>query len=215
MEHRVGQTIDPKNTGEKLQSITDPSAAMLVGLAGEAVFSAKERLANASLDGVKDLDFPRIGNFIAWLARHHDLLGGWIWSKIQQPYGTSHSPVFGWPLDWFEGKDGHRHRSASRRLRAVSVEEILWATAKAHHTEPEAYAKFRSSAAGRDMAAWLCRQWTGATLSELGASFGLKGTDSVSNLIRRANKRHQESDKWRRTATRIERSIGLKTEHKA
>ena len=114
-----------------------------------------------------------------------------------------------------EGKDGHRHRSASRRLRAVSVEEILWATAKAHHTEPEAYAKFRSSAAGRDMAAWLCRQWTGATLSELGASFGLKGTDSVSNLIRRANKRHQESDKWRRTATRIERSIGLKTEHKA
>jgi hypothetical protein len=34
--------------------------------------------------------------------------------------------------------------------------------------------------------------WTGATLGELGPSFGLPGVDSVSNLVRRAVKRSRE-----------------------
>ena len=113
-----------------------------------------------------------------------------------------------------EGNNDHRRQSASRRLRSVSVEEILLATANAHQVEPGEYSAFRSRAAGRDMAAWLCRRWTGATLTELGPSFGLQGTDSVSNLVRRAQKRHDESTKWRRSAKQIETNLGLNTEHK-
>jgi chromosomal replication initiation ATPase DnaA len=114
-----------------------------------------------------------------------------------------------------EGTDRHRHKSASRRLHSVSVDEILSATASHHGVDASQYAVFRSSAAGRDMAAWLCRRWTGATLAELGPSFGLTGTDSVSNLARRAEKRHKESAKWRKTARLIVASLGLNTEPKA
>ena len=114
-----------------------------------------------------------------------------------------------------EGGNGHRHRSTSRRLKSVSVEEIVTATASAHGVESSEYAVFRSGAAGRDMAAWLCRRWTGATLTELGPSFGLSGTDSVSNLVRRAEKRHKASPKWRRISAQIEASLDLNTEHKA
>lgn len=44
-------------------------------------------------------------------------------------------------------------------------------------------------------------------------SFGFAGTDS--NLLRRAEKRYQESATWQETATKIETALGLKTEHKA
>ncbi len=114
-----------------------------------------------------------------------------------------------------EGTGRHRHESTSRRLHRVSVDEILRATASHHGVDASQYAVFRSSAAGCDMAARLCRRWTGATLVELGPSFGLTGTDSVSNLVRRAEKRHKESANWRETARRIEASLGLNTEHKA
>ena len=114
-----------------------------------------------------------------------------------------------------EGSYPNRHQSTSRRLRIVSVREILSVTASEHGVEPSDYTGFRSAAAGRDMAAWLCRRWTGATLAELGPTFGLAGTDSVSNLVRRAEKRYKESVPWQETATKIETALGLNTEHKA
>ena len=114
-----------------------------------------------------------------------------------------------------EGSDNHRHRSTTRRIKSVSIEAIISATAVAHGVDQAEYAMFRSSAAGRDMAAWLCRRWSGATLTELGSWFGLEGTDSVSNLARRADKRYNESSKWRRQAKQIENELGLNTEHKA
>ena len=80
------------------------------------------------------------------------------------------------------GDDEQRHRSTSRRLKSVSVQEIVDATAAAHGVQPSQYAEFRSQAPGRDMAAWLCRRWTGATLTELGSAFGLRGTGSVSSF---------------------------------
>ena len=114
-----------------------------------------------------------------------------------------------------EGNNPHRHRSTTRRMKNVSVEEIISATAAAHRVDPAEYAMFRSGAAGRDMAAWLCRRWSGTTLQELGPWFGLKGTDSVSNLVRRAEQRYQESPKWRRQTKQIETKLGLNTEYKA
>ena len=114
-----------------------------------------------------------------------------------------------------EGNHPHRHHSTSRRLRTVSVNEILSATASEQGVEPSDYSEFRSVAAGRDMAAWSCRRPTGAPLAELGTTFGLEGTGSVSNLARRAEKCHRESATWRATATQIEKALGLNTEHKA
>jgi REP element-mobilizing transposase RayT len=114
-----------------------------------------------------------------------------------------------------EGSRPGRHQSTSRRLKSVSVEQIL-ATVAAHHgVSKEDYARFRSPAPGREMAAWLCRKWTGATLGELGPSFGLWGVDSVSNLVRLAAKRSSESRAWKRKAREIETALGLNTEHKA
>ena len=46
---------------------------------------------------------------------------------------------------------------------------------------------FRKAAPGRDMAAWLRHRWAGVTLRGLGSACGLLKTDSVSNLVRRAD----------------------------
>jgi hypothetical protein len=114
-----------------------------------------------------------------------------------------------------EGSSRHRHESTSRRLHSVSVEEIVAATARYHSVKASQYAAFRGQAAGRDMAAWLCRRWTGASLADLGAPFGLTGTDSAANLVRRAEKRHNQSASWRKAAKEIEATLRLNTAHKA
>ncbi len=114
-----------------------------------------------------------------------------------------------------EGDGPHQHQSTTRRLRSVSVQEIINATAEAHDVDATDYCKFRSLAAGREMAAWLCRHWSRATLEELGVYFGITGTGSVSNLVRRAQTRHDQSRAWRTTANRILNSLELKTQHKA
>ncbi|EMI15474.1 hypothetical protein RMSM_07596 [Rhodopirellula maiorica SM1] len=114
-----------------------------------------------------------------------------------------------------DGDDVVRLQSTSRRVGSVGADEIIAAAATYHAVEPADYAVFRSVAAGRDMAAWLCRRWSAATLRELGPRFGLSGVDSVSNLVRRAEQRHKESSRWRQDAASIERQLHLNTEHKA
>ena len=113
------------------------------------------------------------------------------------------------------GKNRTRHESTSRRLKSVSVEDVLNATATLHGVDASDYAKFRSRAPGRDMAAWLCRRWTGATLAELGGYFGLTGTDSVSNLVRRADKQETQSVAWKSMVRKVETALGLNAKHKA
>ena len=51
--------------------------------------------------------------------------------------------------------------------------------------------------------------------ANLGQPFNLTGTDSVSNLVRRAEQRHRQSSDWRKTVGEIEAALGLNTEHKA
>jgi len=58
------------------------------------------------------------------------------------------------------------------------VEEVLQATAQAYGVDPEDDVGFRSGAAGRDEAAYLCRRYTTATLAEHFDAFGLKHRDS-------------------------------------
>jgi chromosomal replication initiation ATPase DnaA len=90
------------------------------------------------------------------------------------------------------------------------VEEIIHATAREHGVEASDYATFRGRAAGRDMAAWLCRRWTGVSLEK----FGVEGIGSVSNLVRRAEQRRKTSSEWSTRQSKIETSLGLKTQHK-
>ncbi|TWT92829.1 hypothetical protein [Stieleria varia] len=118
-------------------------------------------------------------------------------------------------LELAESGDETRHRSVSRRLFSVDPAELIAAVAEDHGVAASDHAVFRSSAPGRDMAAWLCRRWTGATLAELGEAFGVSGIGSVSGLVRRAERRHAESPSWRRRAASIEDRLQLKTQCKA
>ena len=45
--------------------------------------------------------------------------------------------------------------------------------------------------------------------------FNLIGTDSVSNLVRRAERRHHQSVSWRKTVQAVDTSLGRNTEHKS
>jgi len=51
-------------------------------------------------------------------------------------------------------------------------------------------------------------------LRELGLAFGLTGTDSVSNLVRRAQQQSKRSTSWRKGASEIDVTLHLNTEHK-
>ena len=113
-----------------------------------------------------------------------------------------------------DGDNEQRHQSTSRKLKAISVDEIIYATAIAHDADRLQYAQFRSQAAGHDMAAWLCRRWTGATLEELGNAFWLSGTGSISNLVRRAERRRNASRVLSHHQHETEKALTLNTQHK-
>ena len=59
----------------------------------------------------------------------------------------------------------------------------------------------------RDVAAWLARRHTSATLRELAPAFGLSHPDSVSNLIRRVDRALAKSSQLRQDIEMIERSL--------
>lgn len=112
-----------------------------------------------------------------------------------------------------EGTDEAKRGRLVRRTQAFSISEIIQAVAAAHDVEPSEYVGFRSQAAGREMAALLCRRLTSSTLSELSVVFGLKHPDSSANLVRRAAKREQQSSHYRRRLRDIESNLMPKTEN--
>ncbi len=78
--------------------------------------------------------------------------------------------------------------------------------------ELEDYVGFRAFAVGREIAALLCRRYTGCTLAELSAAFGLRHPDSSANLVRRAKQREETSQAYRCQVRKVEHYIFLKTE---
>jgi hypothetical protein len=110
-------------------------------------------------------------------------------------------------------QDEQQRQRTSRRLKDVTVTEIIAATAKHHGVDPSEYIGIRSKAAGREQATLLCRRWTGESLSSLSAQFGLAHPDSSSHLVRRATKRCEESQAYRNTVATLERTLGLKPEN--
>ena len=94
-----------------------------------------------------------------------------------------------------------------------SADEIIRATAEEHGVDPADYVGFRSMSAGREMAALLCRRWTGESLSSLSSRFGLSHLESSANLVRRAKAREQASKAFRAKLERVEQRVSLKTEN--
>ena len=115
-------------------------------------------------------------------------------------------------LSMAAGDDPALHRRLVRRASPVSVDEIISATASQFSVIPVEYVGFRSGAAGRDMAAYLCRRYTGATLRELSERFGLSHPDSAADLIQRGAKSLEQSSEAVRHLTRIKKKLKLNPE---
>jgi hypothetical protein len=94
----------------------------------------------------------------------------------------------------------------------VTVDAILEATALECGTSAEAYCGYRSGAAGRDVAALLCRRWTTATLRELSGRFGLSHPDSASDLIKRGKRLADSHRDVARSVASIEKALGWNPE---
>ncbi len=95
----------------------------------------------------------------------------------------------------------------ARRFLSLDAEEVVAAVAKYYEVDTAAYAARRSTATGRDLAAYMAHCRTTATLRERAALFGLGHPDSVSNLIRRAEKAIAQSAALNKNLEQIEKSL--------
>jgi putative transposase len=95
----------------------------------------------------------------------------------------------------------------SRRLSTVATETVLAAVAEYFGVVPTTFQERTRGDECRDVAAWLTRRWTTATLRELAESFGLSHPGSVSNLLRRADRAVAESSRLSRAVDAIERRL--------
>ena len=93
-----------------------------------------------------------------------------------------------------------------------SAQQIIGIVAEHDGVDASGYREFRSPAGGRDLAAYLCRRYSGATLRELSIEFGLSHPDGSANLARRAKAKLKDSAELRKQCQQIERKLGLKTE---
>ena len=96
---------------------------------------------------------------------------------------------------------------AARRLRNVDPERVLDAVAAQYGVLAETFRQPRSGSQARDVAAWLARRLTTATLRELAVAFGLNHPDSVSNLVRRIDRQLVASRELRGIIEAIEETL--------
>ncbi len=92
----------------------------------------------------------------------------------------------------------------ARRLTSLDANQVIATVAKYFEVSPVNYQSKRSSAPGRDLAAYLAHRRTTATLRELATLFGLSHPDSVSNLIRRVEMAISNSKTQNQDLKRIE-----------
>jgi len=88
----------------------------------------------------------------------------------------------------------------------------LGIVAEHYSVDASGYREFRSPAGGRDLAAYLCRRYSGSTLRELSIEFRFSHPDGSANLERRAKAKLQDSAELRKQCEQIERKLELKTE---
>ena len=95
----------------------------------------------------------------------------------------------------------------SRRLTGVPLERVLSRTAEHYGVEVASFACKHIKDTGRDVAAWLARRLTVATLRELMAPFGLTHPDSVRSLINRAEAAMENSPQVRQAVKQLRKSL--------
>ena len=86
------------------------------------------------------------------------------------------------------------------------------AVADYYNVTPESFQVRRGGGLRRDIAAWLTRRLTTCTLRELAPRFGLGHPDSVSNLVRRADKAITKSRKLQKEIEAIKTAIAQNRE---
>ncbi len=105
---------------------------------------------------------------------------------------------------------------AARRLASLDAATVLAAVARYYGVGQDRFQERRSGQLGRDVAAWLARRLSSATLRELAPAFGLSHPDSVNNLVRRVDRALAESSKLRQDIEMIQRILDpSKTENRA
>ena len=95
----------------------------------------------------------------------------------------------------------------TRRLIALSVAEVLAATAKHYGVEEASFATKYNRQQSRDIAACLARRLTVATLRELTEPFGLGHPDSVRDLVQRAEEAMAKSPKIKKEVERVREEL--------
>lgn len=103
--------------------------------------------------------------------------------------------------------------AANERQPGLRVKRDGQETAAHDDVDETEYVGFRSTAAGREIVALLCRRWTGEPLSKHSTRFGLMHPDSTSNPVRRAKSRQERSKEYRQAVEDIEHDLDLKTEN--
>ena len=96
---------------------------------------------------------------------------------------------------------------AARRLAGVPLVEVLEQTADYYGVEVASFARKHTKQQSRDIAAWLARRLTVATLRELVEPFGLGHPDSVRSLLGRAEAAMNKSSKLHNEVSRLQRDI--------
>ena len=97
----------------------------------------------------------------------------------------------------------------ARRLSNGSTGTVLVAVAEYCGGSPTTFHERGRGGDSCDVAAWLTRRWTTATLRELAESFGLSHPGRVSNLLlRRADRAIAESNHLRRAIATIQQRPG-------
>ncbi len=105
---------------------------------------------------------------------------------------------------------------AARRLASLDAATVLAAVARYYGVGQDRFQVCRSGQLGRDVAAWLARRLSSATLRELAPAFGLSHPDSLNNLVRRVDRALAESSRLRRDIEMIQRILEVsKSENRA
>lgn len=96
---------------------------------------------------------------------------------------------------------------AARRIAGLPLQAVLERTATHYGVTVSSFAGKRTGQLSRDIAAWLARHLTVATLRELAEPFGLGHPDSVRGLLNRAEAAMQASPRIRKEVDRLRRNL--------
>jgi chromosomal replication initiation ATPase DnaA len=96
---------------------------------------------------------------------------------------------------------------AARQLASLDAAIVLAEVARYYGVDQDCFQVRRSGLLGRDLAAWLVRHHSSATLRELAPIFGLNHPDSVNNLVRRVDRALARSSQLREDIGMIQRIL--------